>query len=195
MDEELKKQEVERPKLTGAVTEQSASDPVDSQAQDLGNPDIQDPMEAAGSTIGQAMVPTLRLIPFERKKGEEVLDFNTIFYDRERKRIVKRTERKFETGGELGKMINDRTIVYGRDKDPRFIVRTGAALIHSFEDNVDQIMTDLEQSKKSIAQLKDTLRREREESSRLKRKFEDMQHEIKSSKVEILQVEKIYLDG
>ena len=40
MDEELKKQELERLKLTGSVTEQSASDPVDSQAQDLGNIDI-----------------------------------------------------------------------------------------------------------------------------------------------------------
>ena len=45
------------------------------------------------------MAPTLRLIPFEQKKGEEVPDFNTIFYDRERKMIVKRTKRKVETGG------------------------------------------------------------------------------------------------
>ena len=59
----------------------------------MGNLDIQDPEAAASSTTGQAMVPTLRLIPFEQKKGEDVLDFNTIFYDRERKRIVKRTER------------------------------------------------------------------------------------------------------
>ena len=64
------------------------------------------------------MVPTRRLIPFEQKKGEEVPDFNTIFYDREKKRIVKRTERKVETGGQLGKMINDTTVVYGTDKDP-----------------------------------------------------------------------------
>ena len=65
----------------------------------MGNPDIQDPEAKAGSTTGQAMVPTLRLIPFEQKKGEELPDFNTIFYDRERKIIVKRTERKVETGG------------------------------------------------------------------------------------------------
>ena len=70
----------------------------------------------------------------------------------------------------------------GQKKDPRFTIRVGAALIHAFEDNVDRIMTDIEQSKNSASQLKDTLRREREESSRLKRKFKDMQHEIKSSK-------------
>ena len=108
------------------------------------------------------MVPTLRLIHFDQKKGEEVPYFNTIFYDKERKRIVKRTKRKVETGGQLGKMINDTTIVYGTDKDPRFTIRAGAALIHASEYNVDRIMTNLEQSKKSAAQLKDTLRRERE---------------------------------
>ena len=91
------------------------------------------------------MVHTLRIIPFEQKKGEEVLDFNTIFYDRERKRIVKRTERKVETEGQSGRMINDTTIVYGTNKDPRFTIRVGAALIHASEDNVDRIMTDLEQ--------------------------------------------------
>ena len=192
MDEELKKQEAERLKLTGAVTEQSASNPIDSQAHELGIPDIQDPEAADGSTIGQAMVPTLRLIPFEQKKGEEVSDFNTIFYDRERKIIVKRIERKVETRGKSGKMINDTTVVYGTDKDPKFTIRAGAALIHASEDNVDRIMTDLEQSKKSSSQLKDTLRREREENNRLKRKFEDIQQEIKSSKAELqsLQVEK-----
>ena len=90
------------------------------------------------------MDPTLRLVPFEQKKGEEVPDFNTIFYDKEKKRIVKRTKRKVEIGGLSGKMITDTTIVYGTDKDPRFTIRAGAALIHASEDNVDKIMTDLE---------------------------------------------------
>ena len=48
--------------MTGFVTKQSTSDPVDIQAQDLGDPYVQDPEAAAGSTIGQAVVPTLRLI-------------------------------------------------------------------------------------------------------------------------------------
>ena len=52
-------------------------------------------------------------------------------------------------------------------------------------------MIDLEQSKKSSAQLKDTLRKEREESNRLKRKYEDVQREMNSTRVEVqaLQVE------
>ena len=147
--------------------------------------------------MGQAVVPTLRLIPFQQKKGEEVPDFKTIFFYKETKRIVKRTKRKVETGGQSSKMINDITVVYGKDKDPRFTIRAGAALIHASEDNVDRIMTDLEQSKKSAAQLKDTLRREREESSRMERKFEDIKHEINSSTAELqfLQVEKRSLEA
>ena len=72
-------------------------------------------------------------------------------------------------------MINDTTVVYGTDKDPRFTIKAGVVLIHASEDNVDRIMTDLEQSMNSTAQLKDTLRREREENNRLKKKFEDIQ--------------------
>ena len=57
---------------------------------------------------------------------------------------------------------------------------------------MDKIMTDLEQSKKSSAQLKDTLRKEREESNKLKRKYEDMKEEMRSSRDELrlLQVER-----
>ena len=55
-------------------------------------------------------------------------------------------------------------------------------MIHVSEGNVDKIMTDLEQSKKSSSQLKDTLRKEREENSKLKRKFEDMEKDIRSSR-------------
>ena len=57
-------------------------------------------------------------------------------------------------------------------------------------------MTDLEQSRKIAAQLNDTLKRERDEGNKLKRKFEDMQNEVKTSKAElqILQASKMTLE-
>ena len=61
------------------------------------------------------MVPTLKLVPFEHKIGEEIPHFNTVFYDKERKRIVKRTEKKVEIGGMSRKMIMDTIVVYGTD--------------------------------------------------------------------------------
>ena len=52
-------------------------------------------------------------------------------------------------------------------------------------DNINKVMTELESSKKTSAQLKDTLRKEREEGNRLKRKYEYMQRELESSKGEV----------
>ena len=136
---------------------------------------VQDLEVPTAGTPGQSVVPTLKLVPFEQKKGEEIPDFNTIFYDKETKRIVKRMERNVETGGLPEKMITDTPVVFGTDRDPRFAIRSKVALIHASEDNVDKIMTDLEQSKKSSTHLKDTLIKEREESNKMKRKYEDMQ--------------------
>ena len=44
-------------------------------------------------------------------------DFNTIFYDKEKKRIVKRTKKKVDTGGKPGVMVTDKTMVHGTHKD------------------------------------------------------------------------------
>ena len=107
-------------KLTRSTTDQQTSNPADTQeVQDQDCLDSQEPTAIAGSSLGQVVVSGLRLIPFEQKKGEEVPDFSTIFYDIEKKIIVKRTEKKVETGGQSGKMINDKTLVHGTDKDPR----------------------------------------------------------------------------
>ena len=73
------------------------------------NPEVKDPQVPTSS---KPMVPTLKLVPFVQKVGEEIPDFNTVFYDRETKRIVKRTERKFKTGGLSGKMITDTPVVF-----------------------------------------------------------------------------------
>ena len=131
------------------------------------------------------MVPTLRLVPFVQKKGEEIHDFNTVYYDRETKRIVKRIERKVETGVLLGKMIRDTPVMLGTDRDPRFMLRVGTALLQASEDNMDKVMTDLEMSKKSSSQLKDTLTKEREEGNRLKRRYDDMQRDMKTAEAEL----------
>ena len=82
-------------------------------------------------------------------------------------------------------MITDTTVMLGTDQDPRFTLRVGAALISASEDNMGKVKIDLEPSKKSSAQLKDTLRKEREEGNRLKRKYEDMQREMKAVETEL----------
>ena len=72
-------------------------------------------MPAASTPV----VSTLKLVPFEQKKGEEIPDFNTVYYDRATKRIIKRIERKVEAEGLPGKMITDTAVMLGTDQDPR----------------------------------------------------------------------------
>ena len=124
------------------------------------------------------------LMPFMPMKGEEVPDFNTIFCDKEKMRIVKRTEKKVDTGGKPRMMVTNKTVVHGTHKDPRLLARVGVALTLATKDNVDRIMTDLEQSQKRVAQLKETFKKERGESQNMKRKYEDMIGEVKVSKAE-----------
>ena len=56
-------------------------------------------------------------------------------------------------------MITDKTLVYGTDVYPRLTARAGVALTRATKDNVDRLMTELEQSKKNATQLKETLKK------------------------------------
>ena len=93
-------------------------------------------------------------------------------------------------------MVIDKKILYGTHNDPQLIARVGVALTLAIEDNVDRLMTDLEQAQKSVAQLKETLKKERDESQKLKRKYEDMTEEVKVSREECqtLQADKDVLE-
>ena len=133
----------------------------------------------------------LQIVPFVLKKGEEVSDFSTVYYDRTTKGIMRRTKKKVEVKDLSGKMVIDTAVMLGIDKDPMLMVRAGAALIDASADNINKVMIELESAKKTSAQLKDTLRQERDESNRLKRKYEHTLREMESTKGEIhaLQVE------
>ena len=81
-------------------------------------------------------------------------------------------------------MIIDNTLLNGTDADPRLTTRAGVALTQATEDNVDRLMMDLEQSRKNASQLKETLKKERDEGHKLKRKYEDMMNKVKTSRTE-----------
>ena len=82
-----------------------------------------EPAVPSGSMLEEVSTSEFDLIPFMPTEGEEILDFNTIFYDKEKNRIVKRTEKKVDTIGKTGKMVMDKTVVHGTHKDPRLIAR------------------------------------------------------------------------
>ena len=88
--------------MIGSKTYQQTNDPIDTQGAhddtDIGhgqdNLDPQEPAATSGSTQEQVVFSEMNLIPFKQKEGEEVLDFSTIFYDKEKKRIFRRTEKR-----------------------------------------------------------------------------------------------------
>ena len=131
-----------------------------------------------------------------QKEGEQIPDFSTIFYDNKKKRIIKRTKKNVEIGGQLGMMITDKNLVHGTDADPWLTARAGVALTQTTKDNVDRLMIDLEKSRKNAAQLKDTLIKERDEGNKLNMKFEDTHNEMRTSKEEFqtLQARKLALE-
>ena len=77
-----------------------------------------EPVVPSGSMLGEVSISKFDLIPFMHIEGEEVPDFNTIFYDKEKKRIVKRIEKKVDTGGNPGKMVTEKIVFHGTHKDP-----------------------------------------------------------------------------
>ena len=105
-DAEIKKKqkESEGQRLTGLQTDQQTTEQMDAQGEhdhtDQGhgqdNPDLQELAATSGSTQEQVVFFGLNLIPFMQKEGEEVPALSTIFYDKEKKRIVKRTEKRLK---------------------------------------------------------------------------------------------------
>ena len=123
------------------MTQQSAFETAEEQTQEVENPEVQTPQVPATSI---PLVPTLMLVPFVQEKGKEIPDFNTVYYERETKRIIKRTEKKLEARNMLGKMITDMAVMLGTDQDPRLTLRARTALLHASEDNMEKVITDLE---------------------------------------------------
>ena len=73
------------------------------QEQGQSDPNPSEPAASSGSILRKDSFSEINLIPFMPTEGEEVLDFSTIFYDKEKKRIVKRIEKKFDTRGQYNR--------------------------------------------------------------------------------------------
>ena len=79
-----------------------------------------EPIVSSSSIVGETpfSVFGIELIPFTPTEGEEVPNLNTIFYDKVKKRIVKRMEKKVNTGGKIGVMVTYKVVFHGTDQDP-----------------------------------------------------------------------------
>ena len=88
------------------------------QEQTLSYADLVEPSVPSSSIVGgnTLSVSGIELIPFTPTEGEEVPDLNTIFYDKAKKRIVKRMEKKVNTGDKTRVMVIDKIVVHGTNK-------------------------------------------------------------------------------
>ena len=101
-----------------------------------------------------------RLIPFTPSQGQEVADLNTIFYDKNKKRIVMRTENMVDTGKmHIGVMVTKKKFVHVTNKDPKLLAMEGVASTLANADNVDKMVDDMEQYKEKISQMRETLKK------------------------------------
>ena len=75
------------------------------QTQSYANP--VEPSVPSSSIEGRNLVSVsgIELIPFTPTKEDEVPDLNIVFYDKAKKRIVRRTKKKVNTGGKKGVMV------------------------------------------------------------------------------------------
>ena len=80
-----------------------------------------------------------------------------------------RTEKKLDTREKKGIMVIKNKTIHGTDKDPRLLASVGVASALANVDNVDKIVDDLEQYKRKVSQMKETLKREICEGQSLKR--------------------------
>ena len=70
-----------------------------------------------------------------------------------------RTEKRVDTREKKGIMVNEKTVVHGTNKAPKLLAREGVASALANVDNVYRIVEYLEQDKKKVSEIKETLKK------------------------------------
>ena len=121
-----------------------------------------DPFVPSSSTTTEDPAPTvmLGLIPFIPSQEQAVDDLNTLFFDKNKKRIVMRTEKRVDTRDQpVEIMVMKKTIIHGTNKDHKLLAMAGVASALTNADNVGKLVDDIDQYKEKMSQMKETLRK------------------------------------
>ena len=139
----------------------------------------------SSSTKTEYLAPSveLGLIPFIPYQEQAIADLNTIFFDKNNKRIVMRTKKRMDTGEKpIEVMVIKKIVIHGTNKDLKLLMMVGVASALANADNVGKMVDDIEQYKEKMSQMKETLRKERGEGKILKRKHDDTLTELEKLK-------------
>ena len=88
----------------------------------------------------------LGLIPFTPSREQAVANLDTIFFDLEKKRIVRRKEKRMKMGDQpVAVMVTEKTIMHRIDEDPRLLAMEGIEVGQDNAVNVGKMAGDTEQ--------------------------------------------------
>ena len=104
----------------------------------------------------------LGLVPFTQSIQHEVACLENVFFDSKRKSIVWRTEKTLKMGTQPEvTIVTKKTIVGNIKEDPERLALMGIATAHANAYNVSKLKGAMDQYKDKMAQMKETLRKER----------------------------------
>ena len=85
-------------------------------------------------------------------------DLSTIFYDKKKKRIMIRTEKRMDSRDQpVDIMVTEKTFLHGTNKDPKLLAAAGVGSALANANNVNQMVDDIEQYKEKMSRVKETL--------------------------------------
>ena len=135
----------------------------------------QDPPASSSGTMTNIHIPfgELGLTPFTPSKQHIVARLDTIIFDKSRKTITRRLEKRLKMGTQVDIVtVTECTIMEGTHKDPKFMASVNIAAAQASADNVYRLMDDVERNKENMLKLKDSLVKLWGEGIDLKRKHD-----------------------
>ena len=102
----------------------------------------------------------LELIPFIPSREQAVANLDTILFDKRKKRIVMRLEKRINTGDQPVEItVTEKTILQGKNKDPKLLAMSGVAAALANVDNVSKLVEDADRYQEKMSQINKTLRK------------------------------------
>ena len=102
------------------------------------------------------------------------MNLDKIFFDPDKKRIVRRREKRMKSGDQLvAIMVIEDMVMHMIDEYPQLLTMVGLAASQANAVNVSKMVENVDQLKEKMSEMKETLRKERGEGLKLKIKYDD----------------------
>ena len=104
----------------------------------------------------------LGLVPFTPSKKHAVAILDTIFFNKNKKTIVRKSEKILKIGDQPDVVtVTARIVIQDTNEDPQFLASVRISAMQAHADNVNKLVGDVEQYKERMLNMKGTLVKER----------------------------------